>query len=99
MYTGISVDCTPVTCVPRPQITLKCGVLFLQNSCSGQWNWQSSNLMLLCMLHSWKEAFLLFSRYQLIILFLRKQIGPECSYGFWLIRNLLVVLCVISSFT
>lgn len=81
MYTGIPGDCTPVTCVLKPQITLKCGVLFLQNLCLGHRTWQSSNLMLLCMFHSLKEAFLLFSRYQLLIFFSREQIDSECSYG------------------
>lgn len=60
--------------------------------------------MLQCMFHSLKEAFLLFSRYQLIIFFLRKQIDLECSYGVDSFRDvtariLLVVLYVIPSFT
>lgn len=103
MYTGTSADCASGTCVLKPRTALKCRVLFLQNLCLDQRSWQSSNLMLLCMFRSLKEALLLFGRYQLIIFFLRDQIGSECSCGVGSFRETCcskeLVLYVISSFT
>lgn len=80
VYSGISVDCTPLTPVLEPQIALNWG-FSPQNLLLGPSSYQSISLMVLYMFCSWKEIFFHFSRYQFIVFFLWEQTDSECSHG------------------